>query len=137
MSKIFNKSGGYRKLFSFNFATIVHLGAIDFCKRFIPWQGDQLGKTAGQMIGAARSGRINIAEGSERAGTSTETEIKLTDVARASLAELQNDLETFCPERRHQGTHASGADSGCRAKRWRPGLPEVRKAHEKAELVQG
>ena len=51
------------------------------------------------MIGAARSGRINIAEGSERAGTSAETEIKLTDVARASLAELQNDLETFLAER--------------------------------------
>lgn len=56
-------------------------------------------KTVGQMVGAARSGRINIAEGSERAGTSTETEIKLTDVARASLAELQNDLETFLAER--------------------------------------
>jgi len=99
MTKIFNKSGGYRKLFSFNFATIVHLGAIGFCKRFIPWQEDTLGKTVGQIIGAARSGRINIAEGSERAGTSTETEIKLTDVARASLAELQNDLETWLAER--------------------------------------
>ncbi len=99
MSGIFGTSGGYRKLFSFNFATIVHLAAVEFCKRFIPWQEDQLGKTVGQMIGAARSGRINIAEGSERAGTSTETEIKLTDVARASLAELQNDLETFLAER--------------------------------------
>jgi restriction system protein len=99
MSTIFKKSGGYRKLFSFNFATIIHLGAIQFCKTFIPWQEDSLGKTVGQMVGAARSGRINIAEGSERAGTSAETEIKLTDVARASLAELQNDLETFLAER--------------------------------------
>ena len=99
MGSIFNRSGGYRKLYSFNVATIVHLGAISFCKRFIPWQEDTLGKIAGQMIGAARSGRINIAEGSERAGTSTETEIKLTDVARASLAELQNDLETWLAER--------------------------------------
>jgi four helix bundle suffix protein len=98
MSRIFNKSGGYRKLYSFNLATIVHLGTIAFCKRFIPWQEDPLGKVVGQMIGAARSGRINIAEGSERAGTSTETEIKLTDVARASLAELQNDLETWLAE---------------------------------------
>lgn len=98
MSRIFNRSGGYRKLYSFNFATIVHLGTIAFCKRFIPWQKDTLGKVVGQMIGAARSGRINIAEGSERAGTSTETEIKLTDVARASLAELQNDLETWLAE---------------------------------------
>ena len=99
MASIFKRSGGYRKLYSFNFATIIHLGAIAFCKRFIPWQEDQLGKTVGQMIGAARSGRINIAEGSERAGTSTETEIRLTDVARASLSELQNDLETFLAER--------------------------------------
>ncbi len=99
MRSIFNRSGGYRKLYSFNFATIVHLGAIAFCKRFIPWQEDTLGKVVGQMVGAARSGRINIAEGSERAGTSTETEIKLTDVARASLAELQNDLETWLAER--------------------------------------
>ncbi len=43
MSKIFRRSGGYRKLYSFNFATIVHLGAIAFCKRFIPWQEDTLG----------------------------------------------------------------------------------------------
>ncbi len=99
MASIFKRSGGYRKLYSFNFATIVHLGAIGFCKRFIPWQEDSLGKVVGQMVGAARSGRINIAEGSERAGTSTETEIKLTDVARASLAELQNDLETWLAER--------------------------------------
>jgi len=99
MAGIFKRSGGYRKLYSFNFATVVHLGAIDFCKRFIPWQEDTLGKVVGQMVGAARSGRINIAEGSERAGTSTETEIKLTDVARASLAELQNDLETWLAER--------------------------------------
>ncbi|NLF17786.1 MAG: four helix bundle protein [Lentisphaerae bacterium] len=99
MSRILNKSGGYRKLYSFNLATIIHLGTIAFCKRFVPWQEDALGKVAGQMIGAARSGRINIAEGSERAGTSAETEIKLTDVARASLAELQNDLETWLAER--------------------------------------
>ena len=40
MPSIFKRSGGYRKLYSFNFATIVHLGAIGFCKRFIPWQED-------------------------------------------------------------------------------------------------
>lgn len=99
MSRIFKRSGGYRKLHSFNFATIIHLAVINFCKKFIPWQEDTLGKTVGQMVGAARSGRSNIAEGSERAGTSTETEIKLTDVARASLLEVQNDLETFLAER--------------------------------------
>jgi restriction system protein len=95
MSKIYNRSGGYRKLHSFNFATIIHLGTISFCKRHIPWKEDPLGKISGQMIGASRSGKQNIIEGSERAKTSSETEIKLTDVAKASLSELQGDLEDY------------------------------------------
>jgi len=61
--------------------------------------GGSVGKTAGQMIGAARSGRQNIIEGSERSATSKETEMKLTDVARASLAELLGDYEIFLAER--------------------------------------
>jgi four helix bundle suffix protein len=97
-SRLFDKHGGYRKLHSFTFATMIHLETISFCKRFIPWQKDSLGKTAGQMIGAARSGRQNIIEGSERSATSKETEIKLTDVARASLAELLGDYEIFLAE---------------------------------------
>jgi len=95
MSKIYNPSGGYRKLHSFNFATIIHLGTISFCKRYLPWKEDPLGKTLGQMVGASRSGKQNIIEGSERAKTSTETEIRLTDVAKASLSELQGDLEDY------------------------------------------
>ena len=95
MSRIYNPSGGFRKLYSFQFATIVHLATMDFCKRYIPWQQDQLGKTVGQMVGASRSGKQNIIEGSERAKTSAETEIKLTDVAKASLSELQGDLEDY------------------------------------------
>ena len=95
MSKIYNYSGGYRKLHSFNFSTIIHLGTISFCKRYIPWKDDPLGKTQGQMTGASRSGKQNIVEGSERAKTSSETEIKLTDVAKASLSELQGDLEDY------------------------------------------
>lgn len=95
MSKIFNQSGGYRKLHSFNFATIIHLGTMSFCKRYLSWKDDPLGKTLGQMVGASRSGKQNIVEGSERAKTSAETEIKLTDVAKASLSELQGDLEDY------------------------------------------
>ncbi len=95
MSKIYNPSGGFRRLHSFNFATIIHLGTISFCKRYLPWKEDPLGKTFGQMIGASRSGKQNIIEGSERAKTSAETEIKLTDVAKASLMELQGDLEDY------------------------------------------
>ena len=103
--QLFDKHGGYRKLHTFTFATMIHLETIKFCKRFIPWQQDQLGKTAGQMIGAARSGRQNIIEGSERASTSKETEIKLTDVARASLAELLGDFEIFLAERKFHGAN--------------------------------
>lgn len=99
MSQIFNKSGGYRRLHSFNLATIVHLGTMSFCKRFIDWKEDPLGKTLGQMVGASRSGKQNIIEGSERAKTSTETEMKLTDVAKGSLAELLGDLEDYLASR--------------------------------------
>lgn len=99
MSKIYNKSGGYRKLHSFSVATIVHLGTMSFCKRFIDWKEDTLGKTVGQMVGASRSGKQNIIEGSERAKTSAETEIKLTDVSKASLAELLGDLEDYVVSR--------------------------------------
>ncbi|MBN1669566.1 MAG: topoisomerase DNA-binding C4 zinc finger domain-containing protein [Kiritimatiellae bacterium] len=95
MSRIYNTSGGYRKLHSFNFATIIHLGTVSFCKRHIPWKEDPLGKTSGQMVGGSRSGKQNIIEGSERAKTSSETEIRLTDVAKASLSELQGDLEDY------------------------------------------
>jgi len=98
-NRLFDKRGGYRRLHSFTFATLIHLGTIRFCKRFIPWKEDPLGKTAGQMIGAARSGRQNIIEGSERAATSKETEIKLTDVARASLAELLGDYEMYLADK--------------------------------------
>lgn len=99
MGRIYNPSGGYRKLHSFNFATIVHLGTMNFCKQFISWKEDPLGKTVGQMVGASRSGKQNIIEGSERAKTSAETEIKLTDVAKASLSELQGDLEDYLATR--------------------------------------
>lgn len=92
---IFKKSGGFRRLHSLNFATIVHLGAMRFCKRFITWKDDPLGKTVGQMVGASRSCKQNIIEGSVSAQTSSETEIKLTNVAKASMAELAGDLEDY------------------------------------------
>ena len=99
MTELYDRCGGYRALCSFTYATLVHLGTISFCKRFISYREDPLGKTTGQMVGAARSGRQNIIEGSERSATSKETEIKLTDVARASLGELLGDLEIFLAER--------------------------------------
>jgi four helix bundle suffix protein len=54
-----------------------------------------LHRTVSQMVQAARSGKQNIAEASIVSGTSKESEIKLTNVARASLEELLIDYEDF------------------------------------------
>ena len=66
-----------------------------FCERNFSYKNDPLGKTVGQMIGAARSARQNIVEGSSRAGTSKETELRLYDVAKGSLEELAGDYEAY------------------------------------------
>jgi len=91
----FGHFGGYRKLHSFGFTCLVYHATTRFCKRVYPWKEDPLGKTSGQMIGAARSARQNMVEASSRAGTSKETEIRLLDVAKASLDELLGDYEAF------------------------------------------
>jgi four helix bundle suffix protein len=83
--------GGYRSLFSYQKAEIIYDGTVYFTNRFF----NKYDRTVGQMVQAARSGKQNIAEGSMASATSKETEIKLTNVARASLEELQIDYEDF------------------------------------------
>lgn len=83
--------GGYRSLFSYQKAEIIFDGTKYFTNRFF----NKYDRTIGQMEQAARSGKQNIAEGSMASATSKETEIKLTNVARASLEELQLDYEDF------------------------------------------
>ena len=83
MSRI-RKSGGYRKLASFQTTTIVYDATVWFCEKFV----DSRSRTVDQMIQAARSGRQNIAEGSRAGATSSQTELRLVSVARASLEEL-------------------------------------------------
>ena len=83
--------GGYQKLLSYHKAQIVYDATVSFCDRFI----DRRSRTHDQMIQAARSGKQNIVEGSMASGTSKETEIKLTNVARASLEELLADIRDF------------------------------------------
>jgi four helix bundle suffix protein len=83
--------GGYRKLFSYQKAEIIYDGTVYFTNRFF----NKFDRTVGQMVQAARSGKQNIAEASMASATSKETEIKLTNVARASLEELQIDYEDF------------------------------------------
>ena len=83
--------GHYQDLVSYRKAEVVYDITFRFCQRFLN-RGD---RTIDQMVQAARSGKQNIAEGSKASGTSKETEIKLTNVARASLEELLIDYEDF------------------------------------------
>src|SRR5438046_6843735 len=85
------RHGGYENLLSFQKARIVYDGTVRFCQRFL----EKRDRTVDQMIQAARSGKQNILEASRASGTSKETEIKLTNVARASLEELLEDYRDF------------------------------------------
>ena len=83
--------GGYKNLLSYQRAEIVYDATVYFCDHFI----DRRSRTHDQMVQAARSGKQNIIEGSMASATSKETEIKLTNVARASLEELLADYRDF------------------------------------------
>lgn len=83
--------GGYRKLKSYQSSEIVFDLTKIFCQKWV----SKFDRTFDQMIQAARSGKQNIAEGSMASGTSKKTEIKLVNVARASLEELLLDYEDF------------------------------------------
>ena len=98
MTRIIGPSGGYRKTFSFGFVCLIYHATTAFCRRNYDYHNDSLGKTTGQMVGAARSARQNLVEGSSRAGTSRETELRLMDVAKGSLEELAGDYEAFLAE---------------------------------------
>ncbi|MBN1515632.1 four helix bundle protein [Candidatus Sumerlaeota bacterium] len=87
--------GGYRHLKSFQVAQLVYDVTVRFCNRYIP----RASRTHDQMVQAARSGVQNIAEGSQASGTSKKMELKLTNVARASLEELKLDYEDFLRQR--------------------------------------
>jgi four helix bundle suffix protein len=87
--------GGYRKLKSFKLAQLVYDVTVRFCDRYV----ERRSRTHDQMVQAARSGVQNIAEGSQASGTSKKTELKLTNVARASLEELRLDYEDFLRQR--------------------------------------
>lgn len=87
--------GGYRRLRSFQVAGIIYDGTVSFCDRFI----NRRSRTHDQMVQAARSGRQNIAEGSRASATSSQTELRLVNVARASLDELLLDYEDFLRQR--------------------------------------
>ena len=103
MGKI-RKSGGYRRLASFQAATLIYDATYWFCEKFV----NSRSRTVDQMVKAARSGRQNIAEGSRAAATSSQTELRLVNVARASMEELLLDYEDYL---RHRNLPLWAADS--------------------------
>ncbi|HNY27501.1 MAG TPA: four helix bundle suffix domain-containing protein [Candidatus Sumerlaeota bacterium] len=87
--------GGYRDLRSFQIATVIYDATYWFCERFM----EPRSRMSDQMVQAARSGRQNIAEGSRASATSSQTELRLMNVARSSLEELLLDYEDFLRHR--------------------------------------
>lgn len=94
-SGLIGPHGGYRKLKSFQVAQLAYDVTVRFCDRYV----EKRSRTHDQMVQAARSGVQNIAEGSQASGTSKKMELKLTNVARASLEELRLDYEDFLRQR--------------------------------------
>ena len=91
MTELLLPHGGFEDLKSFQLARLI----FDITTRFVEMYVDAKSRTRDQMTQAARSGVQNIAEGSEAAATSRKTELKLTNVARASLVELRLDYQDF------------------------------------------
>ena len=91
--------GGYRRTYTFGYTCLIYHATTLFCRRFCSYRDDPLGKTSGQMVGAARSARQNQVEASARAATSSRQEVLQLDVARGSLDELAGDYEAFILDR--------------------------------------
>jgi four helix bundle suffix protein len=91
MESFLPKKGDYRKLLAFQKAECIYDITAHFVERFLK----KSDRTVDQMLQAARSGKQNIAEGSSASATSSETEIRLINVAKASLQELLLDYEDY------------------------------------------
>lgn len=91
MNELMPNSGNYKKLLSYRKADVIYQMTCYFCTRFLT-RGD---RTVDQMVQAARSGKQNIVEGCAASATSAKTEIKLVNVAKASLKELLEDYEDY------------------------------------------
>ncbi len=97
MNDLIPARGNYKKLLSYQKADTIYRITYYFCHNFLQ-KGD---RTIDQMIQAARSGKQNIIEGCAASSTSAKTEIKLVNVAKASLKELLEDYEDFLKTRNH------------------------------------
>jgi len=85
---ILKKAVVWKELYFYRKSDVIYQLTVEFCHRFMPLYGD---RTVDQMTQAARSGKQNIIEGCEDGKTSSESELKLLNVARGSLHELKAD----------------------------------------------
>lgn len=92
LESILKTQTNWKKLWFYQKTVVLYQMTYIFTKRFLPKYGD---RTVDQMIQAARSGKQNIVEGSADGVTSTELELKLLNVARASIQELLEDYEDY------------------------------------------
>lgn len=115
MDLILKNHGNYKGLLTFKKATVIYDLTYHFANRFL-FRGD---RTVDQMIQAARSGKQNIAEGVAASSTNAETEIKLVNVAKASLKELLTDFEDYLRTRQ--------------LRQWTPGSKELEWVREKGK----
>ena len=96
--KLIRPSGNYRKLLSYQKTEVIYEMTFYFCQKYLQ-KGD---RTIDQMVQAARSGKQNIIEGCAASATSAKTEIKLVNVAKASLQELLEDYIDYLRTRGHR-----------------------------------
>lgn len=90
--KVLKGQVNWEGLYFYRKSDVLYQMTYVFCRRFLPVHGD---RTVDQMVQAARSGKQNIVEGSADGSTSTEMELKLLNVARASIHELREDYRDF------------------------------------------
>lgn len=98
MDGIVKSVGNYKNLLSYQKTDTIFQITYYFCHHFLK-KGD---RTVDQMIQAARSGKQNIIEGCAVSATSTKTELKLLNVAKASLKELLEDYEDYLKVNGHE-----------------------------------
>jgi four helix bundle suffix protein len=89
------KHGGYENTKTWQLADLIYDLTVRFCDKYV----DRRSRTHDQMVQAARSGAQNLQEGSVDSATSKKIEIKLTGIAKGSLAELQRDYKKFLKHR--------------------------------------
>ncbi len=97
--RIIGHFGGYRKMYSFGWTCLIYHATTEFCRRNYTYKNDALGKTVGQMVGAARSARQNIVGASSRAAAAKAQGRRQGGVAEGSLDGLAGDDEAYLVDR--------------------------------------